>query len=254
MHDCQRFREELLCLIEQARPGDLCPECSDCRQYASEAAALFVHLENLRLDVPNLPPDYWTGFNSRLKRALIEEASACRQFSDYWGGTLGAVLACAAALIIAVSAIAWRATQTIAAQDVIASQVAQPPAQVRVVDDHLDGLDEEVVRFLGQSEMFLRNFTKITPTNIEDIEDARSRAVQQLAGLGDRREAAQDFVPVRIVLDEYETVLRDIENLEPNASIADDIADIQGRIQQNGLIAGLKTYQPRIEMLLQGGR
>jgi hypothetical protein len=258
MHDCQRFREELLGLISDSQPEALSPGCVPCRQYAREAAALFAHLESLRSDVPNLPPDYWAGFNNRLKQALIEDASACVQFSGRWERTFGIVLACTAALVIAVCTLAWRATHVVldprTAGAAASSPLAAKPAEIRVVDDHVEGLDQDMIHFFSQSEMFLRAFTRISPSDIEDIEDARTRAAEQLAGLEERKRAAEDFVPVQIVLDEYQNVLRDIENLQSSESIADDIADIQGKIRQNGLVAGMKTYQPRVELLFVSGR
>jgi hypothetical protein len=91
-------------------------------------------------------------------------------------------------------------------------------------------------------ELFVRDFTKIEPSYSEEVEDARSRASRSLAGIPEQRKAAGDFAPVQITLDEYESVLLDIKNLDsPN-----EIPEIQRRIQSVGLIASLKAYQPRV--------
>ena len=52
-------------------------------------------------------------------------------------------------------------------------------------------------------------------------------------------------------MDTYETVLRDIRNLDEH-SVAEDIPDIQRRIQKNGLIANMKAYQPAITQVSFG--
>jgi len=90
--------------------------------------------------------------------------------------------------------------------------------------------------------LLVRDFTKINPSYKEDVADARERASRSLISLSHQKRAAADFDPVRITLDEYESVLREIKNLDS----PDDVADIQMRIRRNGLIANLKAYQPRV--------
>jgi len=51
--------------------------------------------------------------------------------------------------------------------------------------------------------------------------------------------------PVVNVMETYETVLRDIRNVDQQ-NADEDIPDIQKRIQKNGLIANLKSFQPRV--------
>jgi hypothetical protein len=46
-------------------------------------------------------------------------------------------------------------------------------------------------------------------------------------------------------METYETILCDIRNVD-DRSVDEDIGDIQRRIQQNGLIANLKAFQPRV--------
>ncbi len=100
--------------------------------------------------------------------------------------------------------------------------------------------------FLGQSELFLRSFTKIDPSYKEDVQDARDRAREDLAEIERQKLRAADFTPVQMALDEYESFLRDIKNLDS----ANDIGDIQTRIRRSGLIANMTAYQPR--MILVG--
>jgi hypothetical protein len=52
-------------------------------------------------------------------------------------------------------------------------------------------------------------------------------------------------------MDTYETVLRDIRNVDEK-SAADDMPDIQNRIQRNGLIANIKAFQPRVTLVSFG--
>ena len=104
-----------------------------------------------------------------------------------------------------------------------------------------------VVAFLERSELFLRNFTKIDPAYAEDINDSRNQAKQSLMEIGEQKELAGNFTPVRITLDEYENVLREIKNMDSNK----ELVDLQSRILSNGLIANLEAYQPQVELVTQ---
>jgi hypothetical protein len=121
-------------------------------------------------------------------------------------------------------------------------EVRATAPQVEFVDDHIQGLNPTVVAFLGQSELFLRSFTKIDPSYKEDVQDARDRAKEDLAEIERQKLRAADFTPVQMALDEYESFLRDIKNLDS----ANDIGDIQTRIRRSGLIANMTAYQPRM--------
>jgi hypothetical protein len=50
---------------------------------------------------------------------------------------------------------------------------------------------------------------------------------------------------VRITLDQYENVLREIKNL----SSSQELTDVQTRILSNGLIANMKAYQPQVMLV-----
>ena len=125
---------------------------------------------------------------------------------------------------------------------------AQPSEpQIKIVEDHIQGLDPMVVAFLERSELFLRNFTKIEPSYMEDLDDSRDRAKQSLMEIGEKKKLAGNFAPVRITLDEYENVLREIKNLDSS----EELTDLQTRILASGLIANMKAYQPQVMLLSQ---
>jgi hypothetical protein len=119
--------------------------------------------------------------------------------------------------------------------------------RIEIVDNHIQGLDPMVVAYLERSELFLRNFTKIEPSYKEDLEDSRADAKQSLMEIGKQKDLAGNFVPVRITLDEFENVLREIKNLDSSA----ELPDLQNRILASGLIANLEAYQPQVMQLSQ---
>jgi hypothetical protein len=170
-------------------------------------------------------------FDTRLRKSLVRE-NAARSFHAYWKWSGVA----AAAAITAV--VGWGTIQT-----------APPPSapNIAVVDDHIQGLDPMVVAYLERSELFLRNFTKIKSSQSEDLMDSRARAKQSLMEIGEQKQLADNFVPVRITLDRYENVLREIKNQESS----EELADIQKRILSSGLIANMKAYQPQLMLVSQ---
>jgi hypothetical protein len=85
---------------------------------------------------------------------------------------------------------------------------------------------------------------KLKPTSLEDVEDARRIARRQLVGLDQRKQAVSEVKPLVNVMNKYETVLRDIRNLDRRPH-TDDISDIKNRIEKNGLISNLTAFQPR---------
>jgi hypothetical protein len=48
-----------------------------------------------------------------------------------------------------------------------------------------------------------------------------------------------------MALDEYESVLREIKNVDS----AEDVSDIQSRIRNSGLISSMKAYQPQVVLV-----
>jgi len=229
MHDCQKFREDW---IAGSIPED--PPCEDCRQFCGEAGAILATLDAMYKPAAETSEEYWTSFSSQLRTNLIAE-NASKRFRAFRARAMAA-LAVAASIVFAVT---WGTLQ-----------VSSPDVQgteVRYVNSHIKDLDPQVVDYLGRSELFLRSVTKIEPSRIEDIEDARERASRNLAAIASQKAAAGDFAPVRIALDEYESVLRDIKNMDSS----DDIADIKTRIHRNGLIANFKAYQPHVVLVSQ---
>ena len=237
MHDCQKFREDW---VAAASRGNETPDCEDCRRFCEEAVALFTALDATRSVAPENSDGYWITFDARLRSGLLERSAAKTPPALRIKWT--AVFAAAALVVIA---IAWGSLRV--SPPTLNQADAVDPGRIEFVDDHIAGLDSHVVAYLGQSELFLRTFTKIEPSNTEDINDARLRASRKLAGIATQKTAAGDFAPVRIALDEYESVLRDIKNMDS----PEDIGDIQKRIQRNGLIPILKAYQPRVILVSQ---
>ena len=234
MHDCRKFRENWVGgSIEEV------PACEDCRRFCAEAYVFLKALEMSR-QVPEETAPYWDDLNVRLRTRLIEENIEKRVFAATWKWT--AAVAAVAVIVVGVS---WGTTQLL--RSAAESMMVREAGHMEVVDDHLDGLDGRVVEYMAQSELFLREFTKLAPSQSEDIEDSRMRARRDLVQLTSKRAAAGDFAPVRITLDEYESVLRDIKNLDS----PEDILDIQSRITRNGLIANFKAYQPRVVFVSQ---
>jgi hypothetical protein len=224
MHDCQKYREDW---IENPR---WTTDCDDCRLFCNEAQTVLAAFDAAAPSIPE-SGDYWTRFDIRLQAKLIDEnfAKRVRVVRQRWVAAFGV----AASVVIAVT---WGSLH------LSGPIVNEAGPAVRIESDHIEGLDPRVVEFMGQSEMFVRDFTKIEPLQAQDIADARSRASRSLASIAEKKQAAADFAPARITLDEYESVLRDIKNLDS----PQDIYDIQNRIKRNGLIANLKAYQPRI--------
>jgi hypothetical protein len=229
MHDCQKFREDWV-----AGSGEVFGDCETCRSFCEEAGLILQAAESQ--PIPELAEAYWDRFDDRLHGRLVRE-NASRMYRSYWKWS---AVAAAAVIVVALS---WGRTP-------ISRPVAEPETsapRIEFADDHIRGLNPTVVNFLGHSELFLRNFTKIEPSYKQDLKDAQIQAQEDLAEIEKQKLRAADFVPVRIALDEYESVLRDIKNLDSPA----DIAGIQGRIRSTGLIANMSAYQPHVVLVGQ---
>ncbi len=235
MHDCQKYREDWV-----AGTAEAIHSCEACRSFCEEAAAILQATETAAAPVPELTEDYWPGYQERLREKLVRENAA--QPSNVYRRL--APLAAAAAVAGVLTWGGLRVTQPIERSDVERSKAG---LRIEFDADHIEGLDPMVVLFLGQSELFLRSFTKIQPSYVEDLDDARVRARRDLMEIAEQKALAGDFAPVRIALDEYEGVLREIKNLDSS----EDLADIQQRIHRNGLIANLNAYQPHVTLVTQ---
>ena len=232
MHDCQRFREDWVAGLAKDF-GD----CKECLSFCDEAQ--FILLAAKAKPIPELSEAFWDRYDDRL-RDRLEDASQSYRFYWKWSATA------AAAAVIAV-VMTWGGMRN--SQPLLddAKDDAKATPQIELIDDHIKGLNPTVVSFLAQSELYLRNFTKIDPSYKEDLQDAQARAKRGLAEIRTQKLRAADFGPVRIALDEYESVLRDIKNVDS----ADDVAEIQAVIRTSGLIASMKAYQPQIMLVGQ---
>jgi|SRR5688572_5979122 len=227
MHDCQRFREDWVAGLDKDF-GD----CKECLSFCDEAQ--FILLATKAKPIPELSEAFWDRYDDRL-RDRLEDASHSHRFSWKWSPT-------AAAAVIAL-VLTWGGTRV--PQPLTEDAKATP--RIELVDDHIKGLNPTIVPFLAQSELYLRNFTKIDPSYKEDLQDAQARAKRGLAEIKTQKLRAADFGPVRIALDEYESILRDIKNVDS----ADDVAEIQAVIRNSGLIASMRAYQPQIMLVSQ---
>jgi hypothetical protein len=225
MHDCQKFREDWVPGMAEASAG-----CEECRRFCEEAGAILRAAASAAPPIPEFPEEYWNGLDRQLRVMLIQE-NASRSSHAYWKWP---ALAAAAAIAVVV---AWGTIRP------------APPVepQIKIVEDHIEGLDPMVVAFLERSELFLRNFTKIEPSYMADLDDSRARAKQSLMEIGEKKKLAVNFAPVRIALDEYENVLREIKNLDSS----EELTDLQTRILASGLIANMKAYQPQVMLISQ---
>ena len=232
MHDCQRFREDWIAgLAEDV--GD----CEPCRTFCEDARLLLQAVDGATPPLPELSEPYWDRFDDRLRWGLVQE-NAARRHQLYWKWSMAAAVAALAVVL------SWGAMR----MSLPLMETAKAAPQIEFVDDHIKDLNPTVVAFLGQSELFLRSFTKIDPSYQEDLQEAQSRAKQALTEIEKQKVRAADFAPVRIALDEYENFLRDIKNVD-----SDGVSDIQTRIRKSGLIANMKAYQPQV-ILVTGGR
>jgi hypothetical protein len=234
MHECQRFREDWVAGIAQD-VGD----CEECLRFCEEAQFILQATEPGPIPEPS--EAYWDRYDDRL-RDRLEDVS--HPYRLYWTWSTAAA---AAAIVVVLGWGGMRLSRPPASDDTQDGAKATP--QIELVEDHIKGLNPSVVSFMEQSELYLRNFTKIDPSYKEDLRDAQAQAKQGLAEIQTQKLRAADFAPVGIALNEYESVLRDIKNLDS----ADDVAQIQAVIRRSGLIASMKAYQPQV-MLVSHGR
>jgi len=230
IHDCQSFREDWI-----AGSAESISDCQACQSFCEDAKLLLDAVDGATQPTPEFSQEYWDRFDNLLRARLFLE-NASRRARLYWQWS--AVAAVAATIILVVNWGGIRVPQP-------AGNQAKAEPQMEFVDDHIKGLNPTVVTFLGQSELFLRNVSKIDPSHQEDLQDAQSHATQDLAEIEKQKLRAADFAPVRMALDEYESVLRDIKNVDSDKGIA----DIQKRIRRSGIIANMMAYQPQLVMV-----
>lgn len=261
MHNCEEFRERITeHIIDRENVAAMAEfhrelsTCASCSEFCAESQELMEALSEIDLSISERQ---WNGIQQRLNAHLLA-SSAVADFSPRRQGDIvearpkardyifGIPLGVAAAALLMVSLGLGRLATPIGQ-----GPVAPAPVETVYVE-HTVPLDPVTVDFLEQSELLLRNVMKMESTDKEDIQDAKQIASEHLAELPQRREAAAEVPPVVDVMQTYETVLRDIRNVDER-SAKDDINDIQRRIQSNGLIATMKTFQPRVTEVSFGG-
>lgn len=234
MHDCQRFREDWI-----AGSTEEAGACEECRSFCEDSNLILQAIEAATPPVPQLPTTYWDRFDHEVRTGLIRQnTSRAYHFYFKWSA-----MAATAVIVVSVTLATVRTFRPI-------EDAVKVTPQIEFVDDHIKGLNRAVVDFLGQSELFLRDFTKIDPSLDEEVQDARIRAKQDLSEIEQQKLRAADFAPVQMALDEYENYLREIKNTDSPG----DLVDIQTRIRKSGLIANMNAYQPQVIFVVAGGR
>src|SRR5688572_25668082 len=188
MHDCQRFREDWVAGFSKESV-----DCEECRSFCEEAQFILQATE--AKPIPELSESYWDRYDDRLRDRL---ESASQTYRLYWKWS--AAVAAAAITVV----ITWGGMRELrpTVDDLTADAKADASVtpQIELVDDHIKGLNPTVVSFMAQSELYLRNFTKIDQSNMykEDLQDAQARAKQVLAEIQTQKLRAADFAPVGI--------------------------------------------------------
>jgi hypothetical protein len=268
MHNCEEFRERITDLIidreDVARKAEFQSEllmCSSCSEFYVQSRELIEALDGIDLTISdkqwngieqrlharilnvgaNLDANVGAGFSrSRVARAAFRPLLRLKPAATATSMLQSIVPLLATAALFLITIGLGRLPSPI----VGVQQTAAPAAQPVYVEQSVP-LDPVTVGFLEESELLLRNVMKMAPSDVEDLADAKKAASEQLAELDQRKEAAAEVPPVVGVMETYETILRDLRNVDIR-SADEDIGDIQKRIQQNGLIANMKAFQPRI--------
>jgi hypothetical protein len=123
MHDCQRFREDW---VPGTAVGPV--DCDECRRFCDEAGPILLAAACATPPIADFPEEYWNGLDHQLREMLIQENTS-RSSHVYWKWS---VLAAAAAIA---AVVAWGTIRR--------PQPIEP--QVKIVEDHIQGLDPMVV-------------------------------------------------------------------------------------------------------------
>jgi hypothetical protein len=251
MHNCEEFRERITEYIIDREEVSAKPEfqhdlliCSSCAEFYAQSREMIQALDGIDLTVSE---SQWWGIERRLQATLFHaqpEMPARGPIASFFElqkwvnrATTPFFLSAAALLVITIG------LSRLAIPRIDWPTSLEPATAIFV--EHSVPLDPVTVDFLEESELLLRNVMKIEPANAEDLAQARKAASAQLAELEQRKEAAAEVPPVVGVMETYETILRDLRNVDER-SADEDISDIQKRIETNGLIANMKAFQPRV--------
>jgi hypothetical protein len=244
MHNCEEFREliteHIIDREDLASNAEFQRElliCTSCSEFYAESREMIEALSSVELGISELQ---WNGIEHRLRERISSAnlSAAVNHRANRRPLQWKQLLAAAALLLVTVglSRLLMPAGGL--------HQPAESAPQTMYVQDAVP-LDPVTVDFLEQSELLLRDVMKIKPADADDLADAKKTASEQLARIKLRKQAAADVPPVVDVMDTYETVLRDLRNMDER-NAADDIPDIQKRIQKNALIANMKAFQPSV--------
>ena len=243
MHVCDEFRERITERIMDGVDLTNDPECqgellvcNDCSDFYTESREMLDAIAAVEFEIPETQ---WDAMADRMRSRIYEEHSHRPRLNWYRWFYVPAFAAAAALLLVTVTL--WRrphptpgpAPTTAGVVVPVNSQVAEDPS-----------IDPVTVEYLQQSELLLRTVMKLKPTSVEDLQDARTIALHQLVALDQRKQAVAEVKPLVTVMSKYETVLRDIRNLDARPH-ADDITDIKNRIEKNELISNLSAFQPK---------
>jgi hypothetical protein len=220
MHNCEEFRERITEHIidreELTAMAEFQSElliCSSCSEFYAESREMIEALSSVDLGISE---DQWNGIEYRLQRRIHAEQPVAavydrrRQTGPHRAPLPWRQLLAAAALLLITIGLSRLA------MPVPIVQKAPEPASTSLANYTENGvsLDPVTVDFLEQSELLLRDVMKITPSDTDDLVDAKKTAGEQLAGFKMRKEAAADVPPVVDVMDTYESILRDLRNVD----------------------------------------
>ena len=245
MHRCESFRTSVIEPIldggelTDAQRHEL-SSCVACTEFYRESVEAIGAL-SVAFDEPD--EEFFGGFNDRLRRNIINDRVAARPETGPEGGFWASILR----PLIPAASLMWVVFAVFTAIQPADDSLPEWWDQQLITESILD-LDPVTIDFMEQSELFLRTFSKLTVDDVEDLAESQQVSLAQIPNLALRREAAMDFPPVLVVLDEYEDILRDVRNLPEEVS-EEDIADIQERIHRTGLVAKMKTYQPNMTLV-----
>ena len=242
MHVCDEFRERITERIIDGVDLSSDPEtqselllCNDCADFYSESREMLDAISGVDFEVPEMQ---WDAMADRMRLRIYQESTQRRQSAGRRWFYVPAFAAAVALLLV---------TITLSKRPQPAPTAVGPVGIVVPISNEI-GIDPSVdpvtAEYLQQSELLLRSVMKLKPNSVEDLEDARRIALHQLVALDQRKEAVAEVKPLVTVMNKYETVLRDIRNLDARPH-ADDITDIKNRIAKNGLISNLTAFQPR---------
>jgi hypothetical protein len=243
MHVCDEFRERITERILDHIDLDHDVEtqremlvCSDCADFYAESREVVDALAAVHFDIAETQ---WELMADRM-RVRIQEDYASRHRPAWTRWFYVPAFAAALVLLLVVAMVHQKSTSP-ESGGVAGTAGVVSALPIPINDPSVDPVTAE---YLEESELLLRSVMKLKPSAVEDVAEARRIADRQLVALDQRKQAVSEVKPLVTVMNKYETVLRDIRNLDRRPH-ADDISDIKTRIEKNGLISNMTAFQPR---------